>query len=229
MSASLNQFEESLGYVFSDKSLLLAALTHRSYAFEHDTCGENNQRMEFLGDAILDFVIADVLYHQYPQEQEGVLSKRRSRLVCEGALYQLAQKLNFEAYIRMGKGELSSAGMMRSGTLADAYEAVIGAIYLDGGIQPATDFILRHHAAYLSDPDGCWLASDDKTRLQEIVQARHETLKYEMIRQSGPEHAPTFEMAVRINDIIIGKGLGKNKKEAQQNAAKDALAHLTND
>ena len=223
----LDQLEQKLGYVFTDKSLLQAAFTHRSYSFEHH--GENNQRMEFLGDAILDFVIADVLYHRYPQDQEGVLSKRRSRLVCEGALCQLAQALDFENYMRMGKGEISSAGMMRSGTLADAYEAVIGAIYLDGGIQPATDFILRHHANYLADPDGNWLASDDKTKLQEIVQSRHLSHRYEVGGRTGPEHAPTCEIVVFINDNPIGRGLGSCKKEAQQNAAKDALMHIHDD
>ena len=221
----LGRFEESLGYIFTDKSLLQAALTHRSYAFENHC--DNNQRMEFLGDAILDFVIADELYRRYPEAQEGVLSKRRSRLVCEGALYQLAQKLDFEDFVRMGKGEISLAGMLRSGTLADAYEAVIGAIYLDGGIVPATAFILRHHADYLADPDGTWLSSDDKTRLQEVVQARHGKLRYEVVGRTGPEHAPTFEMAVFVDDVLTGKGLGANKKEAQQNAAKDALMHLS--
>ena len=121
----LDQLEQKLGYVFTDKSLLQAAFTHRSYSFEHH--GENNQRMEFLGDAILDFVIADVLYHRYPQDQEGVLSKRRSRLVCEGALCQLAQALDFENYMRMGKGEISSEGMRRSGGVAEDDEDVNGA------------------------------------------------------------------------------------------------------
>ena len=216
---SVEDFEARIEYVFENKSLIMAALTHRSYAFEHANAMQNNQRLEFLGDAILDFIIADDLCLRYPKEREGELSRLRSRLVCEGALAILARKLGFDKEIRMGKGEVSSSGMMRDGTLADAYEAVIGAIYRDGGIEPARRFILTHHKEFLDDPDGQWLASDDKTRLQLLAQANHKAVVYETIRQDGPSHAPMFEVAVSIDSKRIATGAGRSKKEAQQAAA----------
>lgn len=223
---SIEDFEARIDYVFANKSLITAALTHRSYAFEHANAVQNNQRLEFLGDAILDFVIADELCLRYPKEREGELSRLRSRLVCEAALAILARRLEFEKEIRMGKGEILSSGMMRDGSLADAYEAVIGAIYRDGGIEPVRRFILRHHKEFLDDPDGDWLASDDKTRLQVLAQAHHKVVIYETIRQDGPSHAPTFEVAVSIDSQRVSTGEGRSKKEAQQSAAAAALRRL---
>ena len=224
--ASLKDFQARIGYEFHDEALLVAAVTHRSYAFEHASYEQNNQRLEFLGDAILDFIIADVLCLKYPSLKEGELSRLRSRFVCETALCQLARKLAFENEILMGRGEMISDGMSRDGTLADAYEAVIGAIYRDGGLEPARDFVLRHHAEYLADPDGDWLAPDDKTRLQRFVQNKHRSMRYETMNQTGPDHAPSFEIGVWIDDILCGRGIGHSKKEAQQAAAADALAHI---
>ncbi len=223
---SFEAFEARLCYSFRNKVLLKAALTHRSYEFEHSEEGVNNQRLEFLGDAVLGFIMGETLYRRYPKYQEGELSRLRSRLVCEGALCLLAQKLEFDRFILMGKGEVSVGGRLRSGTLADAYEAVIGAIYLDGGIDEARQFILRHHAEFLENPDGNWLARDAKTRLQEIVQgmAVHKELRYEVVKETGPGHAPTFEVAVILDDKEIGRGIGHSKKEAQQSAAQDALS-----
>lgn len=226
LMSSLDMFQTKLGYRFRDLNHLIAALTHRSYAFEHANFEQNNQRLEFLGDAVLDFVIADFLFEKYPKLREGELSRLRSRLVCEAALSLLARKLTFENEILMGKGEITAAGMLRDGTLADAYEAVIGAIYRDGGIEPARDFILRHHAEYLKNPDGDWLPRDDKTQLQVIVQSHHRTLRYETLQQLGPSHAPLFEMGVWIDDELCGKGVGHSKKEAQQIAAADALTRI---
>ena len=221
---ALKAFQTRLGYTFKNDAHLIAALTHRSYAFEHDSFLQNNQRLEFLGDAILDFIIADELCLRFHDLQEGELSRLRSRLVCEAALSQLARKLAFEEVIRMGKGEITAAGMMRDGTLADAYEAVIGAIYRDGGIEPARRFILSHHQEYLQNPDGDWLPRDDKTRLQVLAQAQHKSLRYETLSQSGPSHAPSFELAVWIDDVLAGRGTGHSKKEAQQAAAAAAIA-----
>ena len=220
---SLQSFEAILGYQFQKIELLKTALTHRSYAFEHGPNHSNNQRLEFLGDAILDFIIAEILFDRYPDIQEGELSRLRSRLVCEAALSQLALRLDFDTFILMGKGEISVSGMLRAGTLADAYEAVIGAIYLDGGIEPAKQFILKHHADFLNDPDGDWLARDAKTRLQEKIQAKHQELRYVIVSESGPSHAPTFDVDVLMDDVCIGHGSGHNKKEAQQAAAENAL------
>ncbi|MBR4986940.1 MAG: ribonuclease III [Proteobacteria bacterium] len=219
----MREFEEKLGYVFRDRSLLESALTHPSYDFEHGAHKKDNQRLEFLGDAILDFVIADILFRHHPDYQEGELSRIRSRLVCEAALCILARELDFEDHILMGKGEVQVSGMMRPGTLADAYEAVIGAIYLDGGIEPARAFVTRFHKAFLADPDGDWLPRDAKTRLQELAQAEHLDIRYEVIGETGPTHAPTFEVAVFLGGKAAGSGCGRNKKEAQQAAAEDAL------
>lgn len=222
---TLRVFEEKLGYVFQNVKLLETALTHPSYDFEHGAHKNDNQRLEFLGDAILDFVIADILYASHPGFQEGELSRIRSRLVCEAALCILAKKLDFEAYLRMGKGEMQVAGMMRPSTLADAYEAVIGAIYLDGGIAPARAFIERFHKDLLADPDGDWLPRDAKTRLQERAQAQHLDVRYEVVGETGPSHSPTFMVDVTVAGRVAGHGSGRNKKEAQQAAAEDALDH----
>ena len=219
---NIREFQDVLGYHFKDEHLLIQALSHRSYVFEHNNGGDN-QRLEFLGDAILDFLIAEILYKQYPEKQEGDLSRIRSRLVCEPTLCILAQKLDFESQILMGKGEISAGGLLRPGTLADAYEAVIGAIYLDGGMDAVKAFILSHHAEFLKDPDGDWLAIDAKTKLQECAQSKHLSVRYEVLTQTGPLHAPVFEVGVFIDENCIGKGTGHNKKEAQQAAASDAL------
>ena len=222
---TLTDFQEKLGYAFNQLHLLELAMTHRSFAFEHGNTHDDNQRLEFLGDAILDFVIADALYKQHPTFQEGALSRLRSRLVCETTLCMLARKLDFESHLRMGKGEISVSGMMRPSTLADAYESVIGAIYLDGGMEKATAFILKHHTDLLNDPDGDWLPTDAKTRLQEIAQSKRLELRYDVVGESGPSHAPTFTVSVTVDQHVIGTGTGKSKKDAQQAAAKAALEH----
>lgn len=223
---SMQQFESVLGYAFKDISLLEMALTHRSYAFEHGPNHFDNQRLEFLGDSVLNLVVAESLYLSHPEYHEGELSRLRSRLVCEQALCLLAKRLDFETYILMGKGEITAEGMLRPGTLADAYESVIGAIYLDGGFEAAKQYILRHHAELLEDPDGAWLPRDAKTRLQEIAQARHIAFQYQILQETGPSHAPTFEAAVISGDKILGKGTGRNKKEAQQAAAENVLERM---
>ena len=224
----LSNLQDNLGYHFKSEALLTQALSHPSYAYEHSTKNDSNQRLEFLGDAILDFIIADILYNRYPNYHEGDLSRLRSRLVCESALCQLAQKIDLESFILMGKGEISASGMLRPGTLADAYEAIIGAIYLDGGIENARQFIVTHHAPYLNDPEGNWLADDAKTRLQEKAQSKHMELSYKVLQQTGPDHAPCFQVGVFLNTECIGKGDGHNKKEAQQSAAAEALKYLEN-
>ncbi len=222
---NLAAFQDALGYRFQNETLLNLALIHRSYAFEHSNSPGNNQRLEFLGDAILSFVIADELYRKYPNAQEGELTRLRSRLVCEAALCLLAKKLDFESHVLMSKGEVSAAGMLRPSTLADAYESVIGAIYLDGGILPAREFILHHHAELIANPDGDWLVQDAKTRLQDVTQAEHLDAHYEQLSVIGPDHSPVFEFAVLVENKVFGQGKGRTKKEAQQAAANDALDH----
>jgi len=217
--------QEMLGYRFRDVTLLEAALTHRSHV--HETGGGcDNQRLEFLGDAILDFVMADALYVARSEAHEGELSRLRSRLVCEDALCLVAKALELGEYVRLGRGEACVGGRGRAGILADAYEAIVGAIYLDGGIEPARAFILCHHAALLADPDGAWLPHDAKTRLQELTQSARQTLRYEVVGQSGPSHAPEFTMNVWVDEVLCGTGMGRSKKDAQQHAASEALRLL---
>lgn len=230
MSASdLQSLCSRIGYTFHDLSLLRLALTHPSYAHEHgQKTGADNQRLEFLGDAILDFIIGEALYLSHPNFAEGELSRIRSRLVCEDALCILAKKLEFESLILMGHGESQGHGEARPGTLADAYEATIGAIYLDGGIDAARNFILKYHQPMLDDPDGNWLVADAKSRLQERAQAAHHVVRYEVIGQTGPSHCPVFEVAVYLDDDRVGTGKGRSKKEAQQAAAAAALESCNN-
>ena len=220
---ALEQFSSSLGYVFRNLRLLDLALTHPSYASEQHKDREDNQRLEFLGDAVLEIVIADHLFHTYPELAEGELSRLRSRLVCEEALCILARKLDFGKMIRLSHGEEMLHGNERAGTLADAYEAVIGAIYLDGGLEHARAFILRFHEPLLKDPDGDWLMADAKSRLQVLLQANHQQVHYVVVSQEGPVHAPTFFVHACQGDVVIGMGTGHSKKDAQQAAALDAL------
>lgn len=220
---NLRAFEKKLEYTFKNPALLETALTHRSFAYEKGSNHPDNQRLEFLGDAVLDFVIADILFNKNPNDQEGALTKTRGRLVCENTLSILAKKLDFGSFLKMGKGEIASGGTQRPGPLADAYEAVIGAIYLDGGIDEARKFIQIHLQPFIDNPDGNWIPRDAKSRLQEITQKQKKSLQYQIIRQSGPEHAPTFEIAVCIDQKMIANACGKSKREAEQAAAEIAL------
>lgn len=223
---NMRAFEEKLGYTFKDSKLLETALTHRSFAYEKGNKHPDNQRLEFFGDAILDFVIADILFHLYPEAQEGVLTKTRCRLVCESTLSLIAKSLGFDTVLKMGKGETASESAKRPGPLADAYEAVIGAIYLDGGMDNVKQFIERHHRPYIENPDGNWIPRDAKSRLQEVTQRQKKSLHYQIIAQSGPEHAPTFEVAVCIDNQIVAKAFGKSKRDAEQAAAEIALNQI---
>jgi len=227
INAELISLCNKIGYEFKKGALLQLAMTHPSYAHEHGQgVGYDNQRLEFLGDAILDFVIGEALYEAHPEYAEGELSRVRSRLVCEEALSILARQLGFESVILMGRGEKKSAGEQRPGTLADAYEALIGAIYLDGGMDAARAFVLRFHEPLLADPDGNWLVADAKSRLQEWAQSEHHAVRYEVVSQEGPGHCPQFVVDVFVDDARMGSGRGHSKKEAQQAAALAALSQV---
>lgn len=223
LTMSLDDLQTLIGYPFRHRLTLEQALTHRSYAFESGLTGFDNQRLEFLGDAVLDCVIAEALYLAFPELQEGELSRLRSRLVCEQALYVLALELGLDGHLKLGKGEAMLGGAKRSGILSDAYEALIGAIYIDGGFEASRNFILKQHAKHLAVPDGDWLALDAKTRLQEMAQAQHQSVRYEILSRTGPSHAPEFEVAVWFGDERIGCGKGGSKKEAQQAAASQGI------
>ncbi len=222
--------EEKLGYEFKDKSLLMTALTHSSYANENRKRNiKDNERLEFLGDSILGVTVASYLYKNRPDLPEGRMTRLRAELVCEQSLARVAEKLELGKYMRLGKGEEQGGGRKRPSITADAVEAVIAALYLDGGYNRAGSFISR----YILEPfeEGQELSDrDNKTELQEMVQRKSgQVLTYELTGEDGPDHNKTFTFSVSLNDKVIGTGSGHNKKEAEQAAAGEALRKMRND
>ena len=216
----MNELEQKLGYTFRDKSLLEEALTHSSCR----AGGKNNERLEFLGDSVLSIIIAEYLFTRYPDLPEGELTRLRASLVCEQALFRFAGQIELGKYLLLGKGEELTGGRERPSMVADAFEAVLAAIYLDGGMDPARAHVLRFIPAHL-EPNGLRVLGDYKTALQELVQQnKEETVEYEVVGDYGPDHNKTFCVEVKLNSNVIGHGEGKSKKQAEQNAAKEALA-----
>ncbi|MBI4208650.1 MAG: ribonuclease III [Deltaproteobacteria bacterium] len=222
--------ERTLGYCFRDRSLLIRSLTHTSHAYEREgTKIEHYERLEFLGDAVMDLAVSVFLFDLFPQEPEGDLSKRRASLVNERQLTLLARELHLGDYLLLGKGEEQTGGRDKDSILANAFEAVIAAIYLDGGWIPALDFCRRQFEDLLSietsSEEG--YAQDFKTRLQEKAQELFkETPQYELIREEGPDHEKIFEFRVTLQGEVRGTGIGHSKKEAQQRAAEAALEKI---
>lgn len=215
----------NLDYEFQDIVLFHTAMTHSSYANEHRSQHlQYNERLEFLGDSVLGFITADFLMRQYPDLPEGELTKLRASVVCEGALYEIARELGIPAEIKLGHGEELGGGRERPSILADATEALLGAIYLDGGIDAAREFVLRFIPKSVEKALKGGAFKDYKTMLQEIVQKnKQETLKYQLAGESGPDHEKRFTMEVLLNSNVLSTGTGKSKKEAEQMAAKKAL------
>ncbi len=210
--------EENIGYHFKNGQLLQTALTHTSYANESRTPIAHNERFEFLGDSVLQVVSADYLFHAYKGRDEGDLTRIRSTLVSEKALFGFAQQINLGEHLLLGKGESRGGGRERPSILSDAFEALIAAIYLDSGLEEARKFILR----FLHD--GKQAVTDYKTKLQEIVQQSHqEQLHYILEQETGPDHAKHFVVAVHLNSNCVARGGGKSKKAAEQAAAREAL------
>ena len=218
----MKTLEEKIGYSFRDRSLLENALTHSSYANEHRTMGiSSNERLEFLGDSVLQIVSADYLFHAYADRPEGDLTRIRASLVSESALFQFAQEINLGEYLRLGRGEERCGGRTRPSVVSDAFEAVIAALYLDGGMEVARKFILPFIT------EGKHAEADYKTRLQEIVQQNpEERLSYVVEQESGPDHDKQFSVEVSLNGTIVGKGVGSSKKRAEQDAARCAIENL---
>lgn len=217
----MRQIEDKIGYAFRDIQLLTTALTHSSYANENNC--ESYERLEFLGDSLLGFVTAEYLYCGNRPLPEGKMTKVRADYVCESALYTVSKQLGLSEGLRLGKGEICSGGRQRVSILADLVEAVIAAIYLDGGIKPARDFIMNK---VLCDIDFSVPAGirDYKSALQEEVQKNpHAVIEYRMIDETGPDHNKTFTAAVFVNGNSEGEGTGKTKKKAEQQAAARAL------
>lgn len=218
MNEQLKELEEKISYHFQDKHLLAQALTHSSYANEHRLDHNHcNERLEFLGDAVLEIVTSDFLYHKYTEKPEGDLTKIRASIVCEPTLAYCAEAINLGSYLFLGKGEDATGGRNRNSVVSDAMEAVIGAIYLDGGFASAKEFI---HKFILNDMEHKKLFYDSKTILQEIVQSQcEEALSYQLLKEEGPDHNKMFEVAARIGETEIGRGTGRTKKAAEQLAA----------
>lgn len=222
---SFSMLEESIGYVFNDKALIKRALTHSSYSNEQKINKSGDyERLEFLGDAVLELVSSEFFFHLYPDMPEGKLTKIRSSHVCEPALAYCARDFELDQYIMLGKGEEMTGGRNRDSIISDVCEAVIGAIYLDGGMQPAHDFI---HRFILSDLENKTLFLDSKSILQEMVQAdNHASLEYVLVAENGPDHDKVFEVEVLVAGKKTGRGTGKTKKSAEQKAAYEAIKIL---
>lgn len=218
----MNPLEKKIGYEFGDYTLLDEALTHSSYANEHGLGRiECNERLEFLGDSVLSVVVSDYLFSGRPKRPEGELTKLRASLVCETALSKFAHEIKLGDSIKLGKGEIKNGGADRASILADCFEALIAAIYLDGGIEPARFFILRFVKRELKKHDS---VRDYKTELQEIIQRNpEEKVRYVLVSEDGPDHDKSFTVEVHLNSNVIGTGVGHSKKVAEQNAAQEAL------
>ncbi len=221
--AEIDAFQKKIGYKFKNIALLECALTHSSFANENKSDNvRDNERLEFLGDSVLGMITASYLFKKYKDEPEGELTKMRSSLVCTSSLCARAKKLGLGSHLRLGHGEESGGGRERESILADAFEAVIGAIYIDSGEAAARQFVTSF---VLDNPGvGEHAVTDYKTTLQEIVQKnRGEKLSYHMVESNGPDHERSFTVEVFINSNPIGCGSGHSKKEAEQMAAKEAL------
>jgi ribonuclease-3 len=227
-SRSVLEFKQRFGLEEADTQLLTQALTHPSFVFENLKRGwEHNQRLEFLGDAVLGLVVADHLYRCYPDQPEGELTKMRSAVVCEPTLARKSLELELGQYLRLGRGEEMSGGRERPSILADAFEAVTGALYLSLGLEAVRVFILGHLAGEIEQVAAGGQYVDYKTTLQELIQKQSDdVVQYTILAESGPDHNKSFVAGVILNDQLVGKGTGKTKKEAEQHAARAALDRL---
>ena len=220
---NISLFEENINYEFTNKEYILEALTHSSYSNENKNY-PFNERLEFLGDSVLSIVISDYLFKKETKLPEGELTKIRANIVCEESLSEVSKDIHLGKYMLLGKGEEATGGRERISILADALEAVIAAIYLDGGLDKAREFILTYMDKIINDSIKGKIFRDYKTCLQEVLQSNGENnIWYKLIEEKGPDHNKRFVMEVGINDIVLGVGEGKSKKDAEQVAAKCAL------
>ncbi len=223
MEANLTELEELLQYRFKNPDYLHEALSHSSYANEKKKIRHSNERLEFLGDSVLSVVVSQYLFLHYPELPEGELTKIRAALVCEKSLHKFALRIRLGDFLLLGKGEEHTGGRERPSILADAFEAVIAAIFLDGGLEAARTHIMHFIPEKLPE-NRAVLFGDYKTALQEVIQKNpEEMVEYVLVSDSGPDHNKTFVVEVQLNTNVIGKGVGKSKKEAEQMAAREAL------
>ncbi len=225
----VSALETKIGYSFQNKDLLTLALTHSSYANEHKLgrlC--YNERLEFLGDAALELVISKFIYHRFTQMPEGELTKLRASVVCEGSLAAKAKEVSLGNFLRLGKGEEATGGRKRESVLADAFEALIGAVLLDGGMEAVENYILRLMTDVVEEKKLHFRDMDYKTKLQEVIQKNSKIpLVYEIVGEEGPDHGKEFFATVTHDKQLLGSGKGHSKKEAEQNAAKAALGAMS--
>ncbi|MCR5557651.1 MAG: ribonuclease III [Butyrivibrio sp.] len=223
----IKEFESKIGYTFKDKELLIQAFTHSSQVNEQKINKRPDyERLEFLGDAVLEMISSAYLFRTYPDKKEGEMSKIRASLVCEPALAYCSEQIQLKKYIQLGKGEEATGGRNKESIIADVMEAVIGALFLDGGIEESKRFIDSY---VLTNADSMQMFSDSKSILQEIAQGENlGTIRYEICGESGPEHDKIFDVRVFVGDKNLGEGTGKTKKAAEQKAAYQALLVLKN-
>ncbi len=223
LECNISKFEEIINYKFKNKSYILEALTHSSYSNENKNY-KFNERLEFLGDSVLGIVISDYIFKKEKKLPEGELTKLRANIVCEESLSEVASEINLGEYLLLGKGEEATGGRERISILADALEAIIAAIYLDGGLDSSSKFIRTFMEDIIENSMEGKIFRDYKTYLQEVLQSRGEqNIWYKLVDEKGPDHNKRFVMEVGINDEVLGVGEGKSKKDAEQVAAKNAL------
>lgn len=224
-NTDIGQLETEIGYAFKDKDLILKALTHSSYANEKKMEKYNhNERLEFLGDAVLEVCTSDFLFKEYLDKPEGDLTRLRASIVCEPTLAECARAIHLPDFLILGKGEETTGGRYRDSIVSDAFEAVIGAIYLDGGIEEANKFIIRF---VLNDIENKHLFYDSKTILQETVQKLYKKkVEYKLISEEGPDHDKKFNVQVLLENTILGEGIGRTKRKAEQQAAYQAILKI---
>lgn len=219
----MKDLQEAIGYSFRNPELLTEAMTHSSYAHEQHKGMKYNERLEFLGDAVLSIVVSDYIYKHCPELPEGELTKLRASLVCEKSLFDFAKQIDLGSYLRLSNGERRNGGAKRPSIVSDAFEALIAAIYLDGGMEAAKKHILRFVIPEIEQHKNRSF-KDYKTALQEIIQKNPgEKLEYRLVGSSGPDHDKHFKVEVCLNSNVIGRGGGRSKKEAEQQAAREAL------
>lgn len=230
ITLDLSKLEQKIGITFQDQSLFQQAFTHTSYAHEHKNRGSypHNERLEYLGDAVLELIVSEYLFHRFPEMSEGALTRTRARMVCESSLASFAKECHLGQYLRLGKGEEMTGGRTRPSLLADVFEAFIGALYLDQGLEVAKEFLYNQIFPKLDDQ---WLLQmvDAKSQLQELIQQeRLGVPQYQIVDMKGPEHDREFVAEVYLDQRCLGKGSGRTKKEAEQQAATQALLHWKN-
>lgn len=221
MKNNIKELQEKIGYTFNDEAILIRALSHSSYVNENHSAGDSNERLEFLGDSVLGLITAENFFKNYKKLPEGELTKLRAATVCEKSLAGFARQLELGKYLLLGKGEILTGGRERPSIQADAFEAIIAAIYLDGGMEAARNFVLKYIEEAIRQQQSI---RDYKTMLQEVVQRNPgELIEYVLTGETGPDHDKRFEVEVHLNSNVIGRGIGRSKKKAEQEAAREAL------